>query len=83
MAVCWKCAGHRFGLSLRKSTQDARTPRCRFCRQDTCLDPKEAYMLLSIIGELRVGTSPRPVMATRLIVPEERLRAAGWNAELP
>jgi hypothetical protein len=27
-------------------------------------------MLLSIIGELRVGTSPRPVMATRLIVPE-------------
>ena len=30
-------------------------------------------MLLSIIGELRVGTSPRPVMATRLIVPEEQL----------
>jgi len=28
-------------------------------------------MLLSIIGELRLGTSPRPVMATRLIVPEE------------
>ena len=30
-------------------------------------------MLLSIIGELRVGTSPRPIMATRLIVPEEQL----------
>jgi hypothetical protein len=27
-------------------------------------------MLLSIIGELRFGTSPHPVMATRLIVPE-------------
>ena len=40
-------------------------------------------MLLSIIGELRVGTSPRPVMATRLIVPEEPLRAAGWSGELP
>jgi hypothetical protein len=40
-------------------------------------------MLLSIIGELRVGTSPRPVMAARLIAPEEQLRAAGWNAELP
>jgi hypothetical protein len=52
MTVCWKCAGHRFGLSLRKSTQDARTPRCRFCRQGTCLDPKEAYMLLGIIGEI-------------------------------
>jgi hypothetical protein len=36
-------------------------------------------MLLSIIGELRVGT----VMATRLIVPEEQLRAAGWKGELP
>jgi hypothetical protein len=40
-------------------------------------------MLLSIIGELRVGTSRRPVMATRLIVPEEQLRAAGWDGELP
>jgi hypothetical protein len=44
---------------------------------------EEAYMLLSTIGELRVGTSPRPVMATRLIVPEEQLRAAGWKGELP
>jgi hypothetical protein len=35
-------------------------------------------MPLGIIGELRVGTSPRPVMATRLIVPERPLRAAGW-----
>ena len=33
-------------------------------------------MLPSLIGELRVGTSLRPVMATRLIVPEEPLRAA-------
>ncbi len=31
----------------------------------------------------RVGTSPRPVMATRLILPAEPLRAAGWNGELP
>ena len=37
---------------------------------------------LSTIGELRIGTSPRLVMATRLIVPEELLRAAGWNGEL-
>ena len=40
-------------------------------------------MLRSIIGELRVGTSPCPVMATRLIVPEEQLRAAGRSGELP
>jgi len=31
-------------------------------------------MLLSTIGELRVGTSPRPVMATRLIVPRRHVR---------
>lgn len=28
------------------------------------------------IGELRVGTSPRPVMATRLIIPRAILAAA-------
>ena len=39
--------------------------------------PREA-----LVG-LRVGTSPHPVLATRLIVPEEQLRAAGWNGELP
>jgi hypothetical protein len=40
-------------------------------------------MLLSIIGQLPVGTSPIPVMATLLIVPEEPLRAAGWSGDLP
>ena len=49
----------------------------------TGLSREEVYMLLSIISELRIGTSPRPVMATRLIVPVEPLRAAGWNGELP
>ena len=39
---------------------------------------EEAYMLLSIVGELRIGTSPRPIMAARLIVPRETLKAAGW-----
>lgn len=40
---------------------------------------QETYMLLSIIGELRIGTSPRPVMAARLIIPKETLRAAGYK----
>jgi hypothetical protein len=56
---------------------------CRLCHRPNGLGREEAYMLLSIIGAMRVGTSPRPVMATRLIVPEEQLRAAGWNGELP
>jgi len=49
----------------------------------TDLDREEAYMLLTIIGQLRVGASPRPVMATWLIVPEEPLRAAGRGGGLP
>jgi hypothetical protein len=43
----------------------------------TPLSRQEAYMLLSIVGELRVGTSPRPVMASRLIIPRAALAAAG------
>ena len=35
-------------------------------------------MLLSIIGELRIGTSPRPIMAARLIVPRDTLAKVGW-----
>jgi hypothetical protein len=45
--------------------------------------PGGGCIMLSVIGELRVGTSPRPVMATRLIGPEEQVRAAGWDGELP
>jgi hypothetical protein len=59
------------------------TARYRFYIARTGLAREEAYMLLSIIGELQVATFPRPVMATRLIVPVEQLRAAGWNGELP
>jgi hypothetical protein len=65
--------------------KQGRTPHAAldFAVARTGLDRQEACMLLSIIGKLRVGTAPSPVMATRLIVPEEQLRAAGWNGELP
>jgi acetamidase/formamidase len=71
------------GPSVEEATEDAAGRAVDFAVTRTGLGREEAYMLLSIIGELRVGTSPRPVMATRLIVPEEPLRAAGWNGELP
>jgi len=71
------------GPSVEEATEDAARRAIDFAVARTSLDREEAYTLLSIIGELRVGTSPRPVMATRLIVPEEQLRAAGWNGELP
>ena len=51
--------------------------RVAFALARTGLGREEAYMLLSVIGELRVGTSPRPVIATWLIVTEEPLCAAG------
>jgi amidase len=71
------------GPNVEEATEDAARRAVDFTVARTGLCREEAYMLLSIIGELRVGTSPRPVMATRLIVPEEQLRAAGWNGELP
>ncbi len=45
----------------------------------TDLNREAAYMLLSIIGELRIGTSPRPIMAARLIVPRNTLAETGWS----
>jgi acetamidase/formamidase len=71
------------GPSVEEATKDSARRAVEFTVARTGLSREEAYMLLSIIGELRVGTSPRPVMATRLIVPEEPLRAAGWSGELP
>jgi acetamidase/formamidase len=71
------------GPSVEEATEDAACRAVDFAVARTRLSPEEAYMLLSIIGELRVGTSPRPVMAMRRIVPKEPLRAAGWSGELP
>ncbi len=45
----------------------------------TPLSRREASTLLSIVGELRVGTSPRPVMAARLIIPRPVLVSAGMK----
>jgi len=40
-------------------------------------------MLFSVIGELRVGISPRRVRATRLILCKEQLRGTARNGEQP
>jgi acetamidase/formamidase len=71
------------GPSVEDATEDAARRAVDFAVARTGLDREEAYMLLNITGELRVGNSPRPVMATRLIVPKEPLRAVGWNGKLP
>jgi len=67
------------GPSIEAATEDSARTAVAFTTQEIGLSPEEAYMLLSIVGGLRVRTSPRPIMATRLIVPCEVLRSAGWD----
>jgi amidase len=67
------------GPTIEAATEDSARAAVAFTARETGLSSEEAYMLLSIVGELRVGTSPRPIMATRLIVPCRVLRSAGWN----
>ena len=59
------------GPSVEAATEAAAEHAVGYVTAGTDLDREEAYMLLSIIGELRIGTSPRPIMAARLIVPRE------------
>jgi amidase len=65
-----------FGPTVEVATEDCARGAVAWFAAETGMDPREAYMLLSIVGELRVGTSPRPVMATRLIIPGSVVAAA-------
>jgi amidase len=65
-----------WGPTVETATEDATRGAVDHVVRWTGLDRREAYMLLSAVGELRVGTSPRPVMAARLIIPDSVLTAA-------
>ncbi len=67
------------GPSVEAATEAAAEHAVAYVAANTNLDREEAYMLLSIVGELRIGTSPRPIMAARLIVPRETLMNTGWS----
>ncbi len=67
------------GPSVEVATEDASRAAVEFVADNTELTREEAYMLLGIVGELRVGTSPRPIMAARLIIPRDVLRSAGFE----
>jgi len=71
---------HRAQAATGRRPPDQGRPVIDVVAHGARMDPEEAYMLLSIIGELRIGTSPRPVMAARLIIPLETLAAAGWTS---
>jgi amidase len=65
-----------FGPTVELATEDAARGAVEWFVARTGMDRREAYMLLSIVGELRIGTSPRPVMAARLIIPRAIIDAA-------
>jgi amidase len=65
-----------FGETVEAATEDAGRAAVDYAVGRTRLSREEAYMLLSIVGELRIGTSPRPVMAARVIIPRAILEAA-------
>jgi amidase len=65
-----------FGPTVEAATEDAARAAVDYTVARTGMDRREAYMLLSIVGELRIGTSPRPVMAARLIIPRAVLDSA-------
>jgi amidase len=67
-----------WGSSVEAASEDCSAGAVDYLAANCRLSREEAYMLLGIIGELRVGTSPRPVMAARLVIPRAPLRAAGY-----
>lgn len=69
------------GHTVEEATKDASRSAISFVTARTTLSREEAYMLLSIVGELRIGTSPRPIMAARLIIPRATLDETGFQAD--
>lgn len=57
------------GPTVEAATEDATRHAVDYLAARANLTRQEAYMLLGIVGDLRVGTSPRPIMAARLIIP--------------
>ena len=68
-----------FGATVEEATEDAARAAVGYVAERSPLSREEAYMLLSIVGELRIGTSPRPIMAARLIIPRSTLADAGFK----
>ena len=70
------------GPSAEAAIEDAARGAVDFVASRTGLSRRDAYMLLGIVGDVRIGTSPRPVMAARIIIAKEVLRSAGWDGDV-
>ena len=59
-----------FGPDLDTAARDAVEQGVVYLVEDRGMDEEDAYMLLSLVGDLAVGTSPRPIMGVRLVIPK-------------
>ncbi len=59
-----------FGPDLDSAARDAVEQGVVYLVEDREMDEEDAYMLLSLVGDLVVGTSPRPIMGVRLVLPK-------------
>ena len=62
--------------TLDEAARDAARAALRYITRTTRLSAEEAYMLCSLVGDFKIGTSPRPMMAVRLVLPKAILAQA-------
>jgi amidase len=66
-----------FGPDLDTAARDAVEQSIGFLVGEKGMDAEDAYMLLSLVGDLVIGTSPRPIMGVRLVLPQPVLAQLG------
>jgi len=64
------------GPSLDEACRDAARAAVRLIAGTTRLSAEDAYVLCSLVGDFKIGTSPRPVMAVRIVLPKGVLSQA-------
>jgi amidase len=58
-----------FGPDLDTAARDAVEQGVSYLARERGMDEEDAYMLVSLVGDLVIGTSPRPIMGVRLVLP--------------
>jgi amidase len=66
-----------FGPDLDTAARDAIEQGLALLVRERGMEEDDAYMLLSLVGDLVIGTSPRPIMGVRLVLPKSVLAQLG------
>ena len=66
-----------FGPDLDTAARDAIEQGIAYLVAEKGMDEEDAYMLLSLVGDLVIGTSPRPIMGVRVVLPTAILSQIG------